>query len=267
MQGVVDPVVDVPLASSENLVGSAWITSSDRNALVSVFDRPIDARFFDLELRSPIGEKVINGSLPSGILGNIRNADGYAIFFVDFSKAISNSFVGKWDLILKPKLKETNNAPKIVPIGFAVSVFSDLKMDVRVGTISTTPGNEITIALDATESDVAIATIKDILVTLTTPLGKVIDIKAQKDSFGKWVAQYPHTYDAGTYQIFVRTTLQNSKGELTTREQTKHIALSYPSPGLANQSCISCLWIRVLIIVSIILIVIMLYVLIRKKSV
>ncbi|HTJ48363.1 MAG TPA: VWA domain-containing protein [Cyclobacteriaceae bacterium] len=266
MQGVVDPVYQVQLDGTEKLVGSAWITSSDHKILFSAFNEPTRGQAYDLEIRSPKGTVLANGVFGSAMEGKIIAGEGYFIYTADFSNVTDETeFVGKWDLYLKPKEK-VSEKKEVVNIGFAATSFSDLQLQIGLGSTNYTPGNALNIALDLTEAGLSITSIKELFVKLTTPSGNQIILKPVLDSFGKLVTSYPHTYEAGTYQLFVRATIANSKGQVTTREQTKYYAFGYPPTVNSNPPCLSCSWIKIIIGITILLLLLILILALRRKK-
>jgi hypothetical protein len=258
LEAIVDPVYQVHLTGIEKLVASTWITSSDHRALFTVFDDPALRQAYDLEIRSPKGAVIANGPFGVNLVGGISTGNGYTIFTVDFSSSNDESdFVGQWNLYLKPKNQNPDLKNKIVNIGFAASAFSDLKLNLGVGATNYVPGSLLNVGLDFMDAGLAIKEIQHLQVQLTSPSGQKISLNPVKDNFGKWFVSYPHTYTAGTYQLFVRATLLNSKGQQTTREQTNYYAFGHPL--VPDQNCIPCIWIKVIIGLALLLLLLILF--------
>jgi hypothetical protein len=129
------------------------------------------------------------------------------------------------------------------------------------------PGTPIIVGVNLEESGRVIQKVKSITVKILTPSGKIYDIETQLDKYGTWVASFPNTFDQGTYSIFVKTTLANAKGELTTRENTKYVSLRNDYVTQSQQSfCYSCEKVKIITWVIIILIIIVLIAVLYKRK-
>ncbi len=265
MEEVIDPIFQVSLGSSEVLVSSAQITSSDSRAVFTVFEKEENRGFYETEIRSPGGTIIKNGTLAGGLIGRITQGETYTIYSVDFpNSAADTTYQGQWELILKPP-KDQMDAQKIVPVGFAAIVLSDLKLDVMVGSEGDEPGSEIEVSTDVIEEDEPGGDIDDVQVTVTTPSNITYPVKSQKNSLGRMVAKFPDTHQAGTYRIFVRAQVKNRDGQVTTREKTRHIALG-KAVTPAPDPCVPCQWIKILIVVFVILAIVLIVMFYRKRS-
>jgi hypothetical protein len=273
-----DPTYYVDLTdTTSRVIGSTWLTSADRKATFIVFDPPAYRKFYKLEVLSPTGEKLSASPLSSG-LKVIQIADlNYTIYEVDLTGATSSSsYVGKWDLKIYPMnatpgvvagSKENRLDLTNVPIGFTVSALSNLTMVTNVIVANYVPGNELLIAAEFLESGIPIKNVVSIEAIVQMPSGSTITLTPTLDSFGKFVSRYPHTFESGTYKITINAKVKNSKGEVSTREDTKYIALrNQKIPSHPKDDCLSCRFIKIILAVAVLLLLLILILALRRKK-
>lgn len=269
IQNVVDPTIWVDLAQSgERTVHTALITTSDVSATFAVFEKIWKEMPYELKLISPSGQVITPGAMTSGLNSVIITGSSHTIFKVDF-KNVSDpaQYSGTWLLKLVPKsgLDTTQrNETSRVPIGFAVAAFSNLRMETNTISNTLTPGSEIIFAVSSEESGLPIDK-ADYQVTITTPRGKEYPLKLEKDIYGKLTGRFPHTYEAGSYQIFTRAYITNMAGEKTTREDTRFVVLSYPQSPEVSSACISCGYIKIIIVIGVLLLLLLVYLIYRRR--
>jgi hypothetical protein len=265
MTGIVDPMVDVVVDASELVVGRVPLTSSEHRAVFSVFDDPEAHDLYEIKVRSPKGEVIGTGTLPSGIEGKVTEGDGYWIVSADFLNVSDvDAYSGEWTIVLSPK--DTTNKKrgyKAVRIGYAVSAMSDLMMALQYVPQGLEPGSDISIAVDFRDNSADQFGVQDLAATLTDPDGNTQKISLQKDQFGKWTSSYPHTGKVGTYKLLTQARLKNSRGERAVRERTSYLALSYQEPLSQPVPCVSCGWVRLLAGLLVVLTLIVLIAFIR----
>lgn len=261
---VIDPTYYISLSdTTTRTISNAWITSSDKRATFVLFDPPGSRTLYTLDMVSPKGESI--ESLTGGLTIKKIADFNYTIYEVNFAAATDPaSYVGRWDLRISPKASgAANERAELIPIGFSAATFSNIKLDLNSAVAGNEPGNELVIAVDLTESGLPVNTVLTSKAVITTPAGKQIKIDLSKDSFNKYIARYPHTFEAGIYKIFVASTLKNAKGEFTTREETKYVVVEnekFRTTPIKN--CFNCWWAYVLIAMVIVLLI---WILIRRR--
>ncbi|MEP1096443.1 MAG: vWA domain-containing protein [Cyclobacteriaceae bacterium] len=303
---IIDPTILVNIADgSEKLLFTANVTTSDKKAIFITYDDPAKKRLYKLKLFSPDGNEVVNGSFGNNLSAKIIEGEGYTLYKVDFKDDATSSFAGRWDLKIFPNpqlaarfssaqdsLQSYRQDSLLVSIGFNSSAVSNLNMEVfalstggssgnqsTAGFVSnqvpknqpnTTnanqlPGSEILIALKGTESGLP-AKINSIYSSVRAPNGTVYPVQISNDQNGFYKGKFSNTFLTGTYKVFVRAILENSKGEVTTRESTRYVALGKPDAPIQDESCISCTIIKILIVVAILVLILILVLVMRRKS-
>lgn len=305
---IVDPTVLVNIADgSEKLLFTANVTTSDKKAIFITYDDPAKKQLYKLKLFTPDGNEVVNGSFGNNLFAKIIEGEGYTLYKVDFKDDSSGSFAGRWDLkiIPNPRLAARLNTAReslqslrrdslLVSIGFNSSAVSNLNMELFAlstggssGNQSTSgfasystprdkrniinanqlPGSEILVALKGTESGLP-ARINEVYSYVQAPDGTMYPLQISKDQNGLYKGKFANTFLTGTYKVFVRATLENSAGEVTTRESTRYVALGKPEAPRQEATCISCVVIKIVVVVVVIVVVVILILILamRKRS-
>lgn len=254
--GVIDPLFTVT-TDTIKVVTSAHVTSSDGQAIFSVFEDQRIKKFYTLSMQSPKGEILTNGAMASGITGTVVDGETFSIFKADFTTANDISdYSGEWKLVLTPSNKER----MVAPIGFSASVLSNLKLSLGTATGTSLPGEPLKIAIDLKEGDAILSKINSIGITVKDPLGNVHPVSAVRDTQGTWYGTFNHTNDAGTYEVFSRVVFKNLAGELATRESTSYVAYGTPMAAPSQPDrCFSCNGLYITIVLVVIALIILLW--------
>lgn len=275
--GSLDPIYFVNFSDSIPVVISqeAMVTSSDKKILFSIV-HPRNLRdFISFEIQSPSGKTLSEGAI-EGLATRKVDGRNHMVYEVTIEEnADVLDYVGQWTLKgggLNPSAKKLfmNNFaeldPNRIPVGFAVSVLSNLKFDIDAGVIDHKPGAELMIAAEFEDkSTIEPIEVVDFKVVVTRPDGEKITLMPQKDQFGTFIARYPHTQKAGLYEVYAMATVKNARGELATRDVSKHVVLSDEKTfNQSQEPCLSCNSIKVIIALSVILLLLILIVILRR---
>ncbi|MEQ8337338.1 MAG: vWA domain-containing protein [Cyclobacteriaceae bacterium] len=272
LASVIDPTYYVNLVSEDWVdIAEATISSSDQQITISITYPEEIGDVTDFRIIQPSGVTLAEGDI-DGV--NTVKVEGrnHIIYQVTFSStADPTSYVGEWELQGKSTSKERSDVNlSNVPVGFAVASLSGLTIDVNAGTGDIQPGDEIVITVepeDSSNPDNEVE-IEDIDVSVTTPDGKEVGCPPERDPCGTYVVKFPHTHKKGIYEVYVKTTLRNAKGELTMRDAYQQVVVSKEKEILASdtQPCLACKWIQILIVISIIIFILLLILMLRKRK-
>jgi hypothetical protein len=269
IQNIVDPTVEVALNdSSSRIIHKAAVTTSDLTATFAVFEQDGYKTMYELDLLSPDGVKVVNGTLSNGLSVTTTEEPGYRIYRVSFAGAATPAaYSGTWNLRFTPKVGAAptrKEMPATIPIGFAASTFSNLKINTQVEATLATPGNDIRYVVSLKESGIPLT--KSFLdVKVKSPSGIIYPAIVTRDNDGNWLATFSNTFEVGTYEFHTKAVVYNRKGEVATREGTQFIAMA---PGIqpeAAMPCIPCGWIKVIIFAVVVVVVILLISFLMRK--
>ncbi len=288
MSLVVDPTSVIYLnGANPVIVQTAQIVSSDRNATFLVLDDPALRAFYNLELVDPHGQVIVLGTTVGGTPVQELQRFNYTIYKIIFpDEALAATYVGDWVLRLTPNGKWSpaavrealahNNQGRqdfinpyqgLVPIGFAVAVSSDYRMDVNVLPSNYLPGANV--KLTASLSDRGAPTVGgDVFVNVTTPNGtayagvRLYDDGTHGDAQagdGTWTTDFTQTAETGSYKFFFHAIGKNERGELVPREDTRYATLMPLSkdPPSPDKPCISCrlLWLLWILLIGLLLLI------------
>lgn len=253
-EGAIDPTFQV-LTDTVKTVTSAWVTGSDGQAIFSVFEDIRPKKNYTLAMQSPKGEILTNGAMGSGITSTVVNGDTYTIFKADFTTAADiTDYSGEWKLILTPANKERT----LVPLGFSVSVLSNLTLSIGTATGAGLPGEPLKVAIDLKEGDALIQKVRAIKIIVKDPNGNEFNVPAARDVNGTWYGTFAHTHNAGTYEVFSRVSFSNLAGEPATREKTSYVTYGTPLTGSpVVKPCFSCSALYITIAVAFLVLVIL----------
>ena len=146
------------------------------------------------------------------------------------------------------------------PIGFGALAFSDLTMETNAVAMDNHAGSAIKLGINFREEGMRSQNIRNILVKVLTPSGKIFNLPSAKDDYGNLTSVFTNTFEVGVYTLFVRATLTNSRGEVTTRESTKYVQLGAVYPAESGSDCCKeryLLWI--ILAVSIVILIFILF--------
>jgi hypothetical protein len=287
MDLVVDPTHVVNLtAPGTILIDSATIVSSDRSANFLIMDDPVLRDFYDIEFVSPTGAVIVPGSTIGGIPVQESKRHTYRIYrvvFPDLNQA--DQYVGDWLVRLTPNgkwkrelIKERlGNSPiqysgwlspyeGLVPVGFAAAVASDYKLQVALLPSSYLPGANV--LLTATLSDRGWpAPDGKVEVTVSSPTGATHQLTLHDDgthgdqSAGDaiWSNHFLQTATPDVYKFYFRSIGHNERGELAPREATRYLTLMQPEPNPPRPVCFSCIALRWILALLLLLLLAMWY--------
>ena len=272
LASVIDPTYYVNLVSEDWVdIAEATISSSDQQVTISITYPEEVSDLTDFRMIQPSGVTLAEGDI-DGV--NTVKVEGrnHIIYQVTFSStADPTSYVGQWKLQGKSASEERSDIDlSNVPVGFAVASLSGLIIDVNAGTGDIQPGDEIVVTVepeDSSNPDDEVE-IEDLDVSITTPDGKEVGCPPERDPCGTYIVRYPYTHKKGIYEVYVKTTLRNSKGELTMRDAYQQVVVSKEKEILSSDTrpCLACKWIQILIVISIIILILLLILFIRKTK-
>jgi len=274
------------------VVQTAHIVSSDRTTTFLVLDDPALRAFYNLELIDPLGQIIVLGATVGGIPVQQSQRFNYTLYKVIFpDESLAASYAGDWILRLTPNGKWSPAAARealsqsnqhgqdfinpfqgLVPIGFAVAVGSDYRMDVNVLPSNYLPGADV--KLTAALSDRGAPSVSgEVIVDAKTPGGtnypglRLYDDGTHGDADandGVFTTHFVQTAETGSYRFFFRANGRNERGELVPREDTRYATLMQLTPNPPSDTgCIPCRWLLILWILLILLLLFLLFSLLR----
>jgi hypothetical protein len=243
-----DPIIQVNLSENKPIeIQSINLTSSDIAASIFIADDSTYRKYYTLELKNPNGQ-VFRPNEKERESGSISVAKNTFVFGIIKQKGKENNFAGTWKLFAVPngncdsiKSTKENAGRCIMPLTFAASVKSNLKLEASVFSSRNEPGAEITLMAQATEEGLPID-IQSITVDVKAPGSRqIIPVKLSlisQNEKGKpanptYTAKFFNTANEGTYQFTFNAIVKNNKGEVTTREELRFLPLTY---SFSNQA-------------------------------
>ena len=268
---IVDPTYYVNFPSSGSVdIAEIQISSSETRVNFSITHANDLRKSVEFDLIDPAGN-VVQAGLANGINTKKIEGSNYVIYETTFTNAaVDAKYVGTW----RVRGRRIDRAGDVsrdlmgVPVGVAAAGLSSLVMTTEATITENAPGEELVIMTEISDSgNNEEVKVEEIEVTVTRPDGKVVSLRPEKNKFGCYAAKYPCTQMKGSYQIYVKATIRNAKGERVSRDATKQLFVGDQQTFVSEQKPIlTDMHIKLIIGLLILILILMMILFFRKRK-
>ena len=268
---IVDPTYYVNFPSSGSVdIAEIQISSSETRVNFSITHANDLRKSVEFDLIDPAGN-VVQAGLANGINTKKIEGSNYVIYETTFTNAaVDANYVGTW----RVRGRRIDRAGDVsrdlmgVPVGVAAAGLSSLVMTTEATITENAPGEELVIMTEISDSgNNEEVKVEEIEVTVTRPDGKVVSLRPEKNKFGCYAAKYPCTQMKGSYQIYVKATIRNAKGERVSRDATKQLFVGDQQTFVSEQKPIlTDMHIKLIIGLLILILILMMILFFRKRK-